>query len=237
MLAGAKRQAPAGGQVEQARLAPDLGQHGGKAAAAKPFLEHPEGVGGPGHADDDQAARVEAEAFETGAIGKPGFARGSGFDDPEDGAIVLGAKAREDGSGEAGHGGGVAAFVAAHLVEGGTAKAAGKHAVKVLDGEGEDGSGAAGGEGGRGTGEAYVRGGWDRLPALPPDQVRGLRHVRALVARNKPAACFVRFANRSSPLQLGDPVAQAGKAAPCHENARAHGFQTRRYEYVPALFY
>jgi hypothetical protein len=24
---------------------------------------------------------------------------------------------------------------------------------------------------------------------------------------------------------LGDPATQAGKAAPCHENARAHGFE------------
>jgi hypothetical protein len=208
-------------------MTPYLGQHRSEAVAAESLLEHPESICCSYNANDDQAAGIEAEAGETGAVGKSGLARSGGFDDPQDRTIVLDGETGEDGDGEAGHGGGVAALRAPHLVKRGTAKTAGKHAIETGDSEGKEGPGAARRQGGRSTGRVCVeRGG--NLPALPPDQVRGLRHARALVARNKPPACFVRYVNRSSPFQLGDLAAQAGKAAPCHENARAHGFQTRR---------
>ena len=218
VLASTERQTPARRQIEQARMTPDLGQHRSEAAAAEPLLEHPKGVCCFGNADDDQAARIEAEAGETGAIRKSCLACGGSFDDPQDRAIILDCEAGKNGDGETGHGGGVAALRAAHLVERGTAKATGQHVVEFGNGERENGSSAARRQGGRSAREACG----NLSSAL------SLRHARAFVARNKQLACFVRCTNRSSPFQLGDPAAQAGKAAPCHENARAHGFQTRR---------
>jgi len=53
-LMGAQRQPSAGGQVELARMAPDLGKHGGEGATAKGFFENPEGVRRPPGLDDDQ---------------------------------------------------------------------------------------------------------------------------------------------------------------------------------------
>jgi hypothetical protein len=117
VLAGAERQTPARGQIEETRVASDLGQDRGEAAAAKAFLEHPEGVGGLGDADNDQAPYIEAEAVETGAIGKSGLARGGCFDNPQDRTIVLDGEAGKNRDGEAGHGSGVAAFGATHLVK------------------------------------------------------------------------------------------------------------------------
>ena len=202
VFAGAECQTPACGKVEETRVAPDLGQYRSEAVAAEPLLEHPEGICCRGNADDDQAARIEAEAGETGAVGKSGLARGGGFDDPQDRTIVLDGETGEDGDGEAGHGGGVTALRAAQLVESGTAKTAGKHAIETGDSEGKEGPGATRRKRGRGAGLQW-------------------RRVRTR------AGFFARYAS-DPPLQLGDPALQAGKAAPCHENARAHGFQTRR---------
>ena len=82
MRAGAKRETAAGGQVELARVAADLGHHGGKAAAAQPLLEDPERVAGFPDADDDQAGRRQTEAAEAGGKEKSGFMGGGGFDNP-----------------------------------------------------------------------------------------------------------------------------------------------------------
>ena len=149
VLAGAERQTPARGQVEETRVASDLGQHRSEPAATKPLLEHPEGVGGRGDVGDDQTLRVEAEAGKTDAIRKPGFTCRGGFDDPQNRTIVLGGETRKDSDGEAGHGGGVAALGATHFVKRCTAQTACQHAVEIRNGEGEDGPGATWRQGGR----------------------------------------------------------------------------------------
>lgn len=189
VLAGAERQPPARGQIEDTRVSADLGQHGGEAATAQAFLEYPKSVGRFGDADDDQTARIETEAGEAGAIGEPGFARRRGLDDPQNRAIVPCTKAGKHGDGKAGHGGRIAALVAAHLVKRGAAEATGKQAVETGYGEGKDSVGPA-----RGKGRLRIRSGLS------------LGHASG------------------ASLQLGDPAAQMGKAALCHENAGAHGF-------------
>lgn len=149
VLAGAEGKTPACGQVEEARVASDLGHHCREPAATKPLLEHPEGVGSLGDADDDQTFRIETEAGKAGAIRKPGFPCRSGFDDPQNRTIVFGGETRKDSDGEAGHGGGVAALGATHFMKRGTAQTAGQHAVEIRNGEGKDGPGAAWRQGGR----------------------------------------------------------------------------------------
>ena len=155
VLGGSKREAPARRQVEKAGVAPDLGEHRGEAAAAEPFLEYPEGVGGRLHADDDEALRIETEAGETGAVRKPRFVCCGRFYDPQNPPMVFLFPSRADGAprlfhdqsrqdrcGEAGHGGGVAALGAAHLVERGPGKAAAEHPVEAWDGKGKGVAGA-----------------------------------------------------------------------------------------------
>jgi hypothetical protein len=157
VLAGAEGQTPACGQVEEARVASDLGHHCREPAATKSLLEHPEGVGGPGDADDDQTFGIETEAGKPGPIRKPGFSCRGGFDDPQNGTIVLGGETRKDGDGEAGHGGGVAALGATHFMKRSTAQTTGQHAVEIRNGEGEDGPGAACRQGGRRAGLQWRR--------------------------------------------------------------------------------
>ena len=43
-VAGPERQPPAGSEVEGVGMAAQLGEHGGKAGAAKPLLEHPQNL-------------------------------------------------------------------------------------------------------------------------------------------------------------------------------------------------
>jgi hypothetical protein len=121
VLGSAERQPAAGSEIEQARVAAYLGEHGGETATAQSLLEYPEGVLRFRHAHDDYARRVEAEAGEPGAIGEAGLAHGGGFDDPQDRASILDGQAREHRYGEAGHGGGIATLIAMHLVECGAA--------------------------------------------------------------------------------------------------------------------
>ena len=85
--------------------------------------------------------------------------------------------------------------------------------LEMRDGEGNGGGAAAGGEGGRGAGEADVRGVRERGFRL-----RDGRRVR-------PGRMGLRPGVR---LDLGDPAAQAGNTFLCHENAGVHGFSTRR---------
>jgi len=138
-----EREAPAGGQVEQARCAGDLGDDGGEAAAGQSLGEHPEGVAGLHYADEDQAPGIEAKTVEANAVGEARFAAGGSLDDPQDRAGVARGEAGEDRCGEAGGGGIIAGEGGADLVEGVAAEAAGKHAVDGRNAQGNKGLGAA----------------------------------------------------------------------------------------------
>ncbi len=137
MLASAKRQAAAGGEIELARIAGDLGQHGGEAAAAEPFFEDPERIDRAGHPDEDEAGRRKAEAPEAGGIGHTRVVRG-GLHDPEDRAGIVMAQAREKRGGKPGGRGDIAAFAAADLMERGTAETAAEGAIDPRNRERDD---------------------------------------------------------------------------------------------------
>jgi hypothetical protein len=226
VLAGAERQAAACSQIELAWVATKFGEHGGEAAAAQSFLEHPEDILGFRHPNDDEPRRVDAERGKAGAIGGPGLMGRGGFGDPQHGTVVLCREAGEDGGGEAGHGGGIAALVAAHFVERSAAKATGEQSIEGGNSEGECVAAAARGKRGRGAGETCTERGENRF--LPCFRGRGYAEFRVgIVAGFHPG---VR-------LDLRDPATQAGKVFPCHGNAGAHGFPTRRWECVPVSFY
>lgn len=193
MLAGAERQAAAGGEIELARIAGDLGKHGGEPAAAEPFLEDPERIDGAGHPDEDEAGRRKAEAPETGGIGHSRVVCCSGLHDPEDRAGIVMAQAREKRGGKPGGRGDIAAFAAADLMERGTAETAAEGAIDPRNREGND-SGTT-------------------IPAIfflaaAPGRMRGRRKDD----------CF-----RGAPFDFGDAAAQAANIRLRHENACAHG--------------
>ena len=87
-VAGAEREAATRRQVEFTRVAAKLGEHGGKAGAAQPFLEDPERFPRPAGGDDHQTGRIETEMIEARTVREAALAGDRCLDDPEDRATV-----------------------------------------------------------------------------------------------------------------------------------------------------
>jgi hypothetical protein len=137
-VAGAERETPARGQVELARMAPDLGEHGADPAAAERLLENPEGLACAAGADDDEPPRVDAEAVEAGAVWVSRFAERVAFGDEQEGAMVGSREPGEDGGGKAGGCTCIAGGLAADLVKRVAAEPTGKHPVEASDAESQE---------------------------------------------------------------------------------------------------
>jgi hypothetical protein len=135
-LPGAQRQTPARGQVETAGVAADLGQDGGEAATAKPFLENPERLARTAHRDDEQPLRIESETIQSGPMRQAGIAGSRGFHHPEDRPAVVGRESGEDRRGETGRGESLPS-AAADFMEGVPAKPARQQTVKAGNAEGK----------------------------------------------------------------------------------------------------
>ena len=134
-LIGAQRQPPAGRKVEWARMAPDLGKHGGQGATAKGLLENPEGLRRPSGLHDDQLGRIEAKAVEPGSIRTTRLVEGVGFADQQERAMVALGESGEKGHGKAGGGGRIACRVAADFMQRISAQPARERRVKGADAE------------------------------------------------------------------------------------------------------
>lgn len=100
-LAGAQRQAPAGGEVEGNRPAANFAEYGGKAGAAEALFERPERLLRALHLDEDEATRIDAELHETRPIRGAGLLQRSAFADPQHRTAIDGDKAGEKGKGKA----------------------------------------------------------------------------------------------------------------------------------------
>lgn len=146
-VAGTQCQPPAGGEVEAAGMAPDLGKDGGETTAAQRLLEDPEGFLRAPAAHDDEFSRVEAEAFEAGTIGSAGLLHGIGFGDQQEGTRLGLGKTGEKGEREAGGGDRIARGFAADLMEGVAAEAAAEPAIDTDLAKGK--AHPAGGQGNR----------------------------------------------------------------------------------------
>jgi hypothetical protein len=134
-VAGAECQTPARGQVELARVAPHLGEHGADPAAAERLLEDPERLARAAGPDDDEPSRIDAEALEAGAVGMSCLAERIGLGDEQEGAMIGACEPGEERDGEAGGGARIAHCPATDFVERVAAEPAGKHPVETGDAE------------------------------------------------------------------------------------------------------
>ena len=205
-VAGAEREPPAGGQVEALRVAAELAEHRGEAGAAEPFLEHPERLLRPPGPDDDEAARVEAELVEAGAIGLAALPRRRLLEDEEDRPVVETGEAGEQRRGEAARGGDIARLRGPDLVERVPPEAAAERPVEVGDAEGKH----------------------RPAPARREELPRRGRVGGSAGERSCPFGKGGIPGGRSvwPALDLGNAAGELGKPLPRHENACAHGLRT-----------
>jgi hypothetical protein len=138
VVTGTEREAAARGQVERAWRAADLGEDGGKAAAAQPFLADPQGFVRPASANEDQALGIEPEMIEATAIEQAGLAARGRFRDPQNRAGIVGSETDEECRGKACGCGCIPSGLAADLMEGIAAEAAGEPLIEIIDTKGED---------------------------------------------------------------------------------------------------
>lgn len=136
-LAGAQRQAPAGGEVESGRPAADFAEHGSKTRAAEALLERPERLLRAFHLDEDQAAGIDAELPEARPVRGAGLLQRSAFADPQHRTAIDGDKAGEKGKGKAVRGSAFAGERRADFMEARARQTAGKAPIRLRQPKGK----------------------------------------------------------------------------------------------------
>lgn len=125
---GRQSQAPAGGEIELARLAPGLDQRRAERRAASrlgPGAQHTLGVAGP---HQQHLRGIEAELGEAGRVQAAGLDRQEILPDPEQGPPARGSQGQSRG--EAGRGGQVGPAGRIDLVQGGAGDAAAQRSIQ-----------------------------------------------------------------------------------------------------------